>query len=125
EFVDWNKRSFSVVNTQTFSGRDIQGEDDERGGTTAHVVVRIPKDGDFEDGKYRCAIEVVHPITRADIEYLLCRQLRRQAEMDSWSFRVETDKGTKKLVNDYRYYSRLELAADVGRTLNVAASGDR
>src|SRR5580698_4514067 len=73
EAIDMNDRTFAVVNTETFDGREISAEGKERGSAAAHVVVRIPQHGAHDDGKYRCAIETVHPITRTDIATLLNR----------------------------------------------------
>jgi len=119
ESIDVNARSFPVVHMETYDGREISGETKERGASTAHIVVRIPKQGIYDDGKYRCAIESVHPITRAEIETLLCRQLRRHSDGEEWTFTVHVNKGKKSEQKNYRYTPRLELNADVGRGLNV------
>jgi len=122
EFVDWSRRSFPVVDTNTYDGREIEGEESERGGTTAHVVARLPKEGRLDLGSYRCAIEVVHPISRADIQYLLCRQLRRHSKAEEWAFPVTVvdRKSGRETTKEYRYTPLLEFMSDVGRRLNVA-----
>jgi hypothetical protein len=129
EYVDHAVRSFPVVNTQSFAGREIEGEPEERGATSAHVVVRFPKrGGDFDDGRYRCAIESTHGVTRKDIEVFLCKQLRRQAHSENWVFSVDVKSKKKGRVTDskpYRYWPRLELFADIGRKLDVALTGTR
>jgi hypothetical protein len=56
EYVDASKRSFSVVHTTNFTGREISGVEDERGSRSAHIVVRLPTT-QYDDGTYRCAIE--------------------------------------------------------------------
>jgi hypothetical protein len=58
EYVDNSIKKFPVVNTRTFDGREIEAAEDERGAKTAHVVVRYPIDGSYDDGSYRCAIEL-------------------------------------------------------------------
>ena len=63
EHVDQAQRSFPVVNTTTYRGREIEGEEEERGATAIHVVIQMPPESALNLGKYRCAIEVVSPIT--------------------------------------------------------------
>lgn len=127
EYVDQAQRSFPVVHTVNFTGREISGDDAERGASTAHVVVRLPKDGELDDGNYRCVIEVVHSVTRQHIENFLCRQLRRHSDAQEWVFTVTTKKKEDKAskTKDYRYNPRLELFSDIGRALNLAASGGK
>ena len=121
ETIDVNAKSFPVVHVETFNGREISGESKERGATTAHLVVRIPAEGDYDDGAYRCAIESVHPITRTEIETLLCRQLRRHADAIDLRFTVQVqDKAGKPEQKHYRYNPRLDLNADVGRGITIA-----
>ncbi len=57
EYVDASKSSFSVVHTENLTGREISGAEEERGSRSAHVVVRLPIK-QYDDGAYRCAIEV-------------------------------------------------------------------
>jgi hypothetical protein len=112
-------KSFPVINTATFEGREIEGEIDERGATSAHVVVRLPsaQSDSFDDGSYRCVIETAPAITRREIQTFLCRQLKREAA--GWKFAVQTFKeGKKPTTKDYVWYPRLELHSDVGRSLN-------
>jgi hypothetical protein len=42
EHINQDLRSFPVVHTTTFQGREIEGEAEERGATAAHAVVRLP-----------------------------------------------------------------------------------
>lgn len=122
EYVDERVRSFPVVHRRTFAGREIAGADDERGAAAAHVVVRFPGQGAYDDGDYRCAIEAVHGVTRHDIETFFSRQFRRHA---AWTFTVVVKKGKGKAkTKEFSYRPRLDLFADVGRTLNGALSGD-
>jgi hypothetical protein len=122
EFVDQSVRSFPVVNTKDFSGREISGDDEERGATAAHVVVRMPLPGTgFDDGSYRCALETVSPITRRDVEGFLSRQTRRA---DDWTFSVDTiDKAGKKITRSYQYHPKFNLFADIGRKMNTLTDG--
>lgn len=117
EFIDTRQKSFSVVSMATYAGRDLEGDPDERGAATAHFVVRLPSADDYDDGKYRIAIESVHGVTRSDIEVLFCRQLRRYANAEKLEFTVTPKKKGKP--KNYRYTPRLELAADVGRKLKA------
>ena len=59
EFIDQSKRSFSVVDTQKLTGREISGNASERGSRSAHVIARLPVK-QYDDGSYRCAIEVAN-----------------------------------------------------------------
>jgi len=125
EFIDQSKRSFSVVDTQKLTGREISGNASERGSRSAHVVVRLPV-RQYDDGSYRCAIEVANSITRSDIENFLCRQLRRQAAADQATFVIKSvDKKGNVKEKAYRYTPRLELFADIGRKLDFATSSGR
>jgi hypothetical protein len=125
EFVDQSKRSFSVVDTLKLTGREISGENDERGSRSAHVVIRFPIK-QYDDGSYRCAIEVAHSITRGDIENFFCRQLRRQSSADESTFSARSvDKKGKAIDKTYRFTPRLELFSDIGRKLDFALSGGR
>lgn len=78
-FVDNTVRSFPVVDIAKFSGRELAGEDDERGAFAGYMMVRLPAADEYDDGTYRCVVESVTNITRQSVEYLLSRQLRRQA----------------------------------------------
>ena len=120
EYLDATVSKFAVVDFHTFQGHEISGKARERGACTAHFLVRMPKENVNDHGKYRCAIEAVHGITRSDIEMLLCRQLRRYAKSVSLSFPGENKKGKSQ---EYRYTPKLELFSDVGRKLDVAISG--
>jgi hypothetical protein len=116
EHIDNMARSFPVVNRRSFVGRDLEAEAEERGATTAHVVVRLPKEGAFDAGSYRTVIEVVQGVTRRHIDVLLNRQLRQLTE--DWSFPVSFPerKGARSR-KDYKYRPKLELNADIGRSV--------
>jgi hypothetical protein len=125
EFVDQNKTSFSVVDTSNLKGRDITGGRNERGGVSCHVLVRLPIK-QHDDGVYRCAIESAHHINRGMIEAFICRQLRRWAQTNEITYEVHTpDKKGRMNAKGYRYTPRLELHADVGRSLSFATSGGK
>ncbi len=122
EFIDDSQTSFPLVDLETFAGRELSGKALERGASSAHVVVRLPSDGDFDDGNYRCAFENVSPITRMAVERFLNWQIRRDGE---WEFSVTSvDKKSKRPVTrDYRYHGKFDLVADFSRKLSQA-SGD-
>ena len=123
EFVDQSVKSFPVVHTKTYSGRELEGEEEERGATAAHVVVRLPNDGKQDDGRYRCAVEAVPSLSRFDVETLLNRQLRRYARDQDWLFTVVVhEKGKKPSTKEYKYHARLDFLADVGRKLNFGGA---
>ena len=125
EFVDQTKRSFSVVDTQSLKGRDITGERNERGGVSCHVVVRLPIK-QHDDGSYRCAIETGHHINRMMIEQFINRQLRRWALVNELSYEVkDVGRKGKAAARVYRYTPKLELYADIGRSISFAQSGGR
>jgi hypothetical protein len=125
EHIDQRVTSFPVVHTKTFDGRDISGDEDERGASSVHVVIRLPKEGAYDDGNYRCAIESMSSgVTRKQIELFLTRQLRRACP--DWTFSATVHKrGRKPKTTEYRYYPRLELFADVGRKLGEFVSEGR
>lgn len=125
EYIDQSKRSFSVVDTVKLTGREISGNTSERGSRSAHVVVRLPIK-QYDDGSYRCVIEVNHSVTRSNIESFLCRQLRRQASLDELTFTGKrADRQGRVKENTYRYTPRLELHADIGRKIDFGISGGR
>lgn len=119
EFIDQGVTSFPVVHTATFTGREIAGEDEERGATAAHFVIRMPGKDGYDDGSYRCALETVSPITRRDIESFLSRQIRR---VGGWTFSVDIPGKKKTTTKVYSYHPRFNLFADIGRRL--AGIGD-
>lgn len=120
EFLNKDERSMPVVSMETHTGRELEGDEDERGAYAAHVVVRMPLDNEYDDSSYRLVLEV-NNISRKSIEHLLCRQLRRIAgEAPAWTFPVWKQLKTKKKQEERRYHPKFELAADVGRTLDVA-----
>lgn len=125
EFVDQSVKSFPVVDIVNFSGRDLNAKEDERGSSSCHVVIRLPAVGAYDDGSYRCAIEYVTSLTRRNIEHLLSRQLRRHARASEMTFMVRTSgKGKKASEKTYKYHPRLDLLADVGRSI-LSAAGTR
>ncbi len=124
EYFDADRTHFHVVNPADFSGRSIAGTGLERGACTAHVCVLLPPPGRYDDGEYRCVIEVVPQITRSAIQHLLSRQIRRQCDLEEWSYEVNrVDRRGKKQTKTYRYHPRLELRADVGRNIQSAQVG--
>jgi hypothetical protein len=99
EFVDQGVWSFPVVHTTNFTGREIAGEEDERGATAAHVVMRMPIKA-YDDGTYRCAIESMPSIARKDVDGFLSRQIRRYADSVELAFEVDLPpKGKRKNVS--------------------------
>lgn len=124
DYIDNSVRSFPVVDIAKFEGRELAGEEDERGATSAHVLIRIPPVGEYDDGTYRCALEAVQNVTRQNIEYALCRQLRRNARLADWTYSVQgTDKKGKSITKSFKYHPRLELMADVGRVVGGVVKG--
>ena len=120
EHVDQQQKGFPVVNMKTFAGREIEGEELERGACAVHVVVKLPDDGAYDDGSYRCAIETVPAgISRNLIEILFCRQLRRAGKITPWEFSIDRRGKRGKPVKPklLQYTPRLELFADVGQKL--------
>lgn len=122
EFIDQNSRSFPVVDVESFKGRELSGESEERGATSAHIVAKLPDPDGYDDGSYRCIVEYAPPITRAMIERFLSRQLRRAASDWSFSVIVSAKKGGQK-EKRYKYHPKLLLLSDFGRKLN--ATGGR
>jgi len=125
EFVDQTKTSFSVVDTSSLKGRDITGAKNERGGVSCHVMARLPVK-QHDDGIYRCAIEAAHHINRGMIEAFIARQLRRWSNQNELNYEVQSpDKKGRANVKVYRYHPKLELHADVGRSLAFAGTGGK
>lgn len=123
-FVDNTVRSFPVVDIAKFSGRELAGEDDERGAFAGHMMVRLPAADEYDDGTYRCVVEAVTNITRQSVEYLLSRQLRRQAREEDLRHPVTVvGKDGKQKTTNYVYHPKLELAADVGRAFSKLKGG--
>jgi hypothetical protein len=119
EFVDQNSRSFPVVDVENFKGRELSGENEERGATSAHIVARLPAPNGYDDGSYRCIVEYAPPITRAMIERFLSRQLRRAAAAGDWSFIVFVPGKKAQKEKKYKYHPKLQLLSDFGRKLNA------
>lgn len=122
EYVDQAVRSFPVVHTATFEGRELSGADEERGAIASHTVIRLPTGDAYDDGSYRCTLEAVPRLSRTMIEGFLRRQLGRSAE---WTFTVQIQKKKKVTERIYKYSPRLELHADVGRSLKHAVTDGR
>ncbi|GGC90123.1 hypothetical protein [Chelatococcus reniformis] len=120
EHVDDTVRSFPVVNTMTYAGREIGGDPSEWGSTAAHMVVRFPVES-YDDGNYRCAVEPHSPITRSLMQTFLSRQLRRYASSVELSFdaTVQGKRDRRPKQVPYRFHPKLELWADVGRGMNL------
>lgn len=126
EHVDQTVRSFPVVHTATYEGREISGDDYERGATSAHLVIKLPGADNYDDGNYRCAFEYVSPISRLLVERFISRQIKRQAEKDEWTFGVMVQAKGKKgaIEKPYRYTPKVHLVADVGRKLGGPIAKD-
>jgi hypothetical protein len=120
EHVDEYATSFPVVNTKTYAGREIAADPDERGATAAHFVVRYPINGKYDDGSYRCALEHVSPISRSMLGTLLARQLFNHCKEADWKFPILMQEGKRTVQKLYAYHAKLELAADIGRSLSAA-----
>lgn len=123
EYIDESAKAFPVVDRVTYAGREISGEIEERGAITAHVAVRCPKEVVTDTGVYRCAVEAASPLTRRNIEFFLSKQLLRHSKDNDFKFGVSVQKKRKVVENEYKYRPRLELHADVARTLGSAAGG--
>ncbi len=124
EYVNASQKSFPVVNRATRVGRELAGDEDERGVAAIHVVVKLPASGFPDDGDYRCAIEYSPNVRRLDVEKLLCRQLKRVAARDNWIFQVGRigSRGRPVKADEFKYRARLELAADVGRAMGFSGA---
>ena len=117
EFIDDSQTSFPLVDLETFAGRELSGKELERGASCAHVVVKLPSDGDFDDGNYRCAFENVSPITRMAVERFLSRQIRRDGE---WEFSVTSvDKKSKRPTTWAQLAPRSNSLPDSSRPANA------
>lgn len=117
EYIDDHAKSFPVVSKKTFTGREISGAVEERGAASAHLAIRWGKDRIADRGQYRCAIEAVSSITRRNIEFFLSKQLRRYAREEKFTFSVNIQKKRKSIPRAYAYRPKVDLVADVGRTL--------
>jgi len=124
EYVDQSRRGFAVVDTEELTGREISGDENERGGVSSHVVVRLPIK-QYDDASYRCAIETAPHITRSEIEKFLSRQLRRQATAGEWSYNITVQGKKKPEEKVYRYNPKLLLYADIGQKIDFTISGGR
>lgn len=116
EFIDDSQTSFPLVDLETFAGRELSGKALERGASSAHVVVRLPAQDEFDDGNYRCAFESVQPITRKAVERFLNRQIRRDGSM-AFSVTSIDKKSQRSVSKDYSYHGKFDLVSDLGRAL--------
>lgn len=123
EHGDNAARALHLINTRTFQGREISGEEYEFGATSTHLVVRLPTPDESDEGMYRAAVEAVSPITRGQIEWFLCAQLRRHANKNQFEFEADISSGRKGKRKPYKYHPRLELVSDVGRKINLGIGG--
>lgn len=125
EFVNDSLKSFSVVDIETFEGREITAQPRERGSFSTHVVMRLPKPGDKDLAEYRCAIEYSPNVRRLDIQALFVRQLRRIAKVEGWDFPEErtSKRGQPLKPNMFKYHPKLEFAVDVGRSMKSLSVG--
>jgi hypothetical protein len=123
QYVDVAKSSFQVVNIRTFEGRQISGGQDERGGVYAHLVVRLPNPGEFDDGMYRCVLEAAPSISRSLIQHLIAKQMRRDPTYGALSFNEPIHYRRKPPGSKPHDYSvKLDLLADIGRKLTDVSS---
>jgi len=125
KYIDANTKAFPVEDMMEFTGREIAGNETERGVVAIHLATRLPvAESQFDLGKYRCVIDLARGLTRKQVEHFLCRQIRRQTDAEDWSFSVasQTRRG-KPITKNYKYTPRLELLSDVGRNLTVAMPG--
>ena len=123
QYVDASKKNFGVVDIKTFEGRPIAGTESERGGTYAHMMIRIPLVGAFDTGIYRCAIEAAPSVSRSLMQHLMTKQLRRDSAYGELSFSVPQQRRRgPPSVKNYGYTVRIDLMADVGRTIASMAS---
>lgn len=123
EHLDPMRKTFQVVDVATFDGRELAAEKTEAGSLSAHVVIRFPEKGGYDDGMYRCAIESASPITRTRIESFLGRQIRRL--VPEWTYQVDVEKKTRTVQKSYHFSPKLELLSDVSRLLTAGASSER
>ncbi|KTR04989.1 hypothetical protein NS365_13230 [Aureimonas ureilytica] len=116
--VDQAIRSMPVLHVVSMKGRDIAGDEHERGSFSAHVVVRLPSGDDRDDGTYRCVVESVAGISRRTIGTFFRRQLRRVAKLNGFEFPIprEGKRGPKK-PGSAKYHPDLTLVADVSRAM--------
>ncbi len=111
-----------VVDRNSFRGRELRGNANERGATSTHVVVKLPHGGAYDDGKYRCCIEATRGLTRADIELFLCRHIKLDATDNPWEFPATVMRNKRAVDVLYKYRPKLHLVADTGRYMRTAAN---
>ncbi len=124
EHGDNATRALHLINSETFEGREISGDEHEYGATSAHVLVKLPTPGEYEEAIYRTAIEAVAPITRRQLAWFLSAQVRRYARAQDFSFSVEDpEPGARGKTKKYLYHPKIELVSDIGRQINLAVGG--
>lgn len=125
EFVNDSLKSFSVVDIETFDGREITARPRERGSFSTHVLMRLPKTGEKDLAEYRCAIEYSPNVRRLDIQTLFARQLRRIAKVSGWDFIEERTgkRGQALKPSAFKYHPKFEFAVDVGRSMKALSAG--
>ncbi|GGF56895.1 hypothetical protein GCM10007301_15760 [Azorhizobium oxalatiphilum] len=122
EYIDASAREFPVFDVSTHSGRELKGNESERGVGSVHLAIRLPNEGAYDDGAYRCCLEVSPRFSRAVIERFLCKQLRRSC--GHFEYTVETSKlGRRPKPKNYKYWPRLELMADISTSISARSQG--
>lgn len=119
DHLDKEAKAFPVVSRATLAGRSLTGSADEVGSSQRHVIIRLPSTGTFDDGVYRCVIEPVPPVSRKLIETFLYRQLKKHYGEKGIEFEVQRIGRRGRPVKSlrYKYHPKLELRADVARSL--------
>lgn len=124
EHGDNTSRALQLINSETFEGRQISGEENEFGASSAHLLVKLPAPDEYEEAIYRTAIEAVAPITRRQIAWFLSAQVRRYAKAQDFHFSVEDpEPGARGRTKRYLYHPKIELVSDIGRQINFAVGG--
>lgn len=114
EYVKADWRRFPVVDTTNHLGRELEGNETERGAKCAYVVVRMPRGGP-DNAVYKCVLDYVSDLSRRRIEHYLCRLLRDHAREHDFKFPVSQREGKKGKPRLVQYYPKVELGADFGR----------
>jgi hypothetical protein len=65
-------------------------------------------------------LEHVSPISRSMLGTLLARQLLSHCKEADWKFSIVARDGKRNVEKFYTYHSKLELVADIGRSLSAA-----
>lgn len=127
EYGDQRIKTLPLVHTESFAGREMEGEIEEVGASCTHVAIRLPSETDYDVGRYRCAIEYVNGgVSRKLIETFFRRQLRRYADVEDLTFDIfKPNKKGKPTKFEYKFHPSLELMADVGRKLGAFAGSKK